>query len=207
MRPEEQSEKAESCRENLWMKYSWKGHKDRKRRKNRIKKQTKLSIQVHGPHMTTSKKLSHVNSVHFAFSDNSWSVDLISRSTDYYRKQFLTACDPSPSISMLKTMWVILRWWLLEQVKMTVSPQSHLRDIRPRSSCLAPRRRPHRRYEWPRACKPGRRRSVALWPVSKTRSGNRCQLWCTHKPAFPLLCWAARCFAWTASTETSCHIG
>ena len=53
--------------------------------------QTKLSIQVHGPHMTTGKKLWHVNSVFFALSDNSCSVDLISQSTQYYRKQFLTA--------------------------------------------------------------------------------------------------------------------
>ena len=38
IRLEEQSEKAESCRENLWKKYSRKGHKDRHRHKNRIKK-------------------------------------------------------------------------------------------------------------------------------------------------------------------------
>ena len=32
IRPEEQSEKAESCRENLWNEIQLKGHKDRKRR-------------------------------------------------------------------------------------------------------------------------------------------------------------------------------
>ena len=80
--------------------------------------QTNLCIQVHGPNMTTSKILWHVNSVFFALSDNSCSVDLISQSTQYYRKQFLTAVlcagatilstrcstvgDHFPSISMLK---------------------------------------------------------------------------------------------------------
>ena len=38
IRPEEQSEKAESCWENLLMKYSWKGHKERNRHKNGIKR-------------------------------------------------------------------------------------------------------------------------------------------------------------------------
>ena len=33
IRPKEQSEKAESCRENFWMKYSWKDLKDRNRHK------------------------------------------------------------------------------------------------------------------------------------------------------------------------------
>ena len=39
IRPEEQSETAESCQENYGMKYSRKGHKDRNRNryKNRIK--------------------------------------------------------------------------------------------------------------------------------------------------------------------------
>ena len=37
IRPEEQSKKADSCREDLLeMQYSWKGHKDRQRHKNRI---------------------------------------------------------------------------------------------------------------------------------------------------------------------------
>ena len=35
---EEQSEKAESRRENLWMKYSWNDHKDSNRHKGRIKR-------------------------------------------------------------------------------------------------------------------------------------------------------------------------
>ena len=38
LRPEEQSEKAKSCGQNLWNEISWKGHKDRNRHKNRIKK-------------------------------------------------------------------------------------------------------------------------------------------------------------------------
>ena len=38
IRPEEQSEKAGSCRKNVCgMEYSWKGHKDRSRHKNIIK--------------------------------------------------------------------------------------------------------------------------------------------------------------------------
>ena len=52
---------------------------------------TKLSVQVHGLHKTTSKTLWHVNSVFFALSDNSFSVDLTSQSAHYFRKQFLTA--------------------------------------------------------------------------------------------------------------------
>ena len=35
---EEQSKKAESCRENLWNEIQLKGHKDRNRHKNRIKR-------------------------------------------------------------------------------------------------------------------------------------------------------------------------
>ena len=82
--------------------------------------QTKFNIQVHGSQMTssqkkkkTTQKLWHVNSVLFALSDNSYSVDLISQSTHYYRKQFLTATtfpsrlsttgDPSLSASMAKS--------------------------------------------------------------------------------------------------------
>ena len=38
IRPEEQSEKAESCQEHLWNEIQLKGHKDRKRHKNRIKR-------------------------------------------------------------------------------------------------------------------------------------------------------------------------
>ena len=38
IRPKEQSEKADSCRENLGVKYSWKSHKDGNRHKNRIKR-------------------------------------------------------------------------------------------------------------------------------------------------------------------------
>ena len=38
LRPQEQSEKTESCRENLWNQIQLKGHKDRNRPKNRIKK-------------------------------------------------------------------------------------------------------------------------------------------------------------------------
>ena len=41
--------------------------------------------------MTTSKNFWHVNSVFSALSDDSGSVDLISKSMHYYRKQFLTA--------------------------------------------------------------------------------------------------------------------
>ena len=41
-RPEEQSEKAESCRENLWNEIQLKGHKDRNRHKKRIKRVGKL---------------------------------------------------------------------------------------------------------------------------------------------------------------------
>ena len=42
IRLEEQSEKTESCWENFGMKYSWKGHKNRNRHKNRIKRSGKL---------------------------------------------------------------------------------------------------------------------------------------------------------------------
>ena len=38
MRPEEQSEKTESCRENLWNKIQLKGPHDRNRHKSRTKK-------------------------------------------------------------------------------------------------------------------------------------------------------------------------
>ena len=38
IRPEEQSEKTESCRETLWNEIQLKGHKDRNRYKNRIKR-------------------------------------------------------------------------------------------------------------------------------------------------------------------------
>ena len=38
IRPEEQSEKAESCRENLWNELQLKGHKDRNRHKNTVKR-------------------------------------------------------------------------------------------------------------------------------------------------------------------------
>ena len=37
IRPQEQSEKAKSCRENLWNE-SWKGHKDKNKHENRIKR-------------------------------------------------------------------------------------------------------------------------------------------------------------------------
>ena len=43
--PREQSEKAESCRENFRMKYSWKRYKDRNRHKNR-KKEWKSSVFI-----------------------------------------------------------------------------------------------------------------------------------------------------------------
>ena len=42
LRPEEQSEKAESCRENLQNEAQFTGHKDRNRHKNRIKRVGKL---------------------------------------------------------------------------------------------------------------------------------------------------------------------
>ena len=42
IRPEEQSEKAESCQENLWNEIQLKGHEDRNRHKNR-KGEGKLS--------------------------------------------------------------------------------------------------------------------------------------------------------------------
>ena len=38
MRPEEQSEKAESCRESVWNEIQLKGHKDRNKHKNGIKR-------------------------------------------------------------------------------------------------------------------------------------------------------------------------
>ena len=38
IRPEEQSETAKSCREKNGMTYSWKGHKDKNRHKNRIQR-------------------------------------------------------------------------------------------------------------------------------------------------------------------------
>ena len=38
LRPEEQRERAESCRKNVWNKIQLKGHKDRNRHKNRIKR-------------------------------------------------------------------------------------------------------------------------------------------------------------------------
>ena len=51
--------------------------------------------------MTTSKNFATRIFVFFAFSDNSCSADLISQSTHYYRKQFLTvvlcACATLPS--------------------------------------------------------------------------------------------------------------
>ena len=37
-RPEEQSEKADSCREKIWDEIQLKGHKDRKRHKDRMKR-------------------------------------------------------------------------------------------------------------------------------------------------------------------------
>ena len=42
IRPEEQSEKAESCRENSWKEIQLKGHKNRNRHKNRVKGVGKL---------------------------------------------------------------------------------------------------------------------------------------------------------------------
>ena len=42
IRPEEQSEKVESCWENLWKEIQLKGHKARNRYKNRIKRMGKL---------------------------------------------------------------------------------------------------------------------------------------------------------------------
>ena len=42
IRPGEQSEKAKSCWENLWKEIQLKGHKDRNRHKNRIKRVGKL---------------------------------------------------------------------------------------------------------------------------------------------------------------------
>ena len=38
IRPEEQSEKAESCRENFWNEIQLKDHEDRNRHKSRIKR-------------------------------------------------------------------------------------------------------------------------------------------------------------------------
>ena len=38
IRPEEQSEKTESCQENLWNEIQFKGHEDRNRHKNRTKR-------------------------------------------------------------------------------------------------------------------------------------------------------------------------
>ena len=52
LKPEEQSEKAESCRENLWNERQLKGHKERNRRKNRIKRLWAISVglcQRHKP--------------------------------------------------------------------------------------------------------------------------------------------------------------
>ena len=51
IRPEEQSEKTKSCQENLWKKYSLKGHKDRNKHKNKIKRsvQARLVYVGHKP--------------------------------------------------------------------------------------------------------------------------------------------------------------
>ena len=51
IRPEEQSEKTESCRENLWNEIQLKGPCDKNRRKNRIKRsgQARLVYVRHKP--------------------------------------------------------------------------------------------------------------------------------------------------------------
>ena len=51
IRPEEQSERMESCRENLWNETRLKGCKDRNRHKNRIKRsgQARLFYVRHKP--------------------------------------------------------------------------------------------------------------------------------------------------------------
>ena len=43
-RPEEQSEKSESCRENLWNEMQLKGHNDRIRHKNRMKRSGRAQL-------------------------------------------------------------------------------------------------------------------------------------------------------------------
>ena len=50
-----------------------------------------LAYSFKGPIWQLLKKHWHVNSVFFTLCDNSCSVDLISQSTHYYRKQYLTA--------------------------------------------------------------------------------------------------------------------
>ena len=49
MRSEEQSEKARSCRENLWNDFELKGYKDRNRCKNRLKKSGQATPQEGEP--------------------------------------------------------------------------------------------------------------------------------------------------------------
>ena len=44
LRPEERSEKAKGCRENLWNEIPLKDHKDRKRHKNRVKRSGQASM-------------------------------------------------------------------------------------------------------------------------------------------------------------------
>ena len=52
IRPEKQSEKAKSCREKNGMTYSWKGHKDKNRHKNRIQRSEQARL-VHVKNITT----------------------------------------------------------------------------------------------------------------------------------------------------------
>ena len=66
IRLKEQSEKAESCQANLWMKYSWKGQHDRNRRKNRIKKERASSVGLCQKH-----ELQHPH--HMKGSPRGWS--------------------------------------------------------------------------------------------------------------------------------------
>ena len=60
IRPEEHGQKTESCRKINWMKYSWKGHGDRNRHKNRIKRsgQARLVYVRHKPYYPHHVKLS-----------------------------------------------------------------------------------------------------------------------------------------------------
>ena len=54
IRPEEQSEKAESCREIYGRKYSWKDHKDRNRHKNRIQRSGQARLFMSKTSVVTS---------------------------------------------------------------------------------------------------------------------------------------------------------
>ena len=64
IRPEEQSEKSESCRENLRRKYSWKGLKDRYRHRNRVKRKGQawlVHVKNINRNITTTWRWAHMD--------------------------------------------------------------------------------------------------------------------------------------------------